>query len=203
MDITVASPASRLVHVVWSLQKPIKGYRRYFLSSKPNHQSHSKKTSVRLQSSLAIPSGMLATNHPGGLQTSLTSNYNCFLVIALYLLFAGFFLMLLLFFMFCPALHRIMVTFSDDHGTWPGLLCTIFLLAWYLLCLYLYFANKDWLNNRTPPCVRFQKRISQSQFSFHPLRTVMGITEIYGSKTWVLLNSFNLFLMNYFDCSDP
>ena len=45
--------------------------------------------------------------------------------------------------------------------------------------------------------VRFQKRISQSQFSFHPLRTVMDITEIFGSKLWVLFNSFNLFLIVY------
>ena len=44
-------------------------------------------------------------------------------------------------------------------------------------------------------CVWFQKRIRQLQFSFHLLRTVMGITKIYGSKMLVLLNSVNLLLM--------
>ena len=46
----------------------------------------------------------------------------------------------------------------------------------------------------------FQKKISQSQFSFHPLRTVMGTTKIYGSKMWVLLISFNLYLMSSTTC---
>ena len=42
----------------------------------------------------------------------------------------------------------------------------------------------------------FQKWISQSQFSYHPLRTEKGFSEIFGSKTWVLLISFNIFLMS-------
>ena len=48
-------------------------------------------------------------------------------------------------------------------------------------------------------CIRFQKRISQSQFSLLPLRTVKGITQICGSKMWVLLISFNLFFMSSAD----
>ena len=145
MGITVTSPALRLVHVVWSLQTPTKEFLKYFLPSKPNHLSHSKKTSVRLPSSLAIPSGMLATNHPGGPQSNLTSNCSCFVIavaciniffcICYYTLVACFCLLL--------ALHRIMVTFTDDHGTWPGLLCTIFFcLLDILLCLFIFLPIK-------------------------------------------------------------
>ena len=120
------------------------GFQRYFCSSKPNSKSL-KKNLRKLPSSLSIPYGMLATNHPGGLQTNLTSSYNCYAFA--FLLFAVFFFACFL--SFCLALHHIMVTIADDHGTWPGLMCTIFLLAWYLMCLHhaLYFANKDWLNN--------------------------------------------------------
>ena len=43
----------------------------------------------------------------------------------------------------------------------------------------------------------FRKWISQSQFSYHPLRTEKGFSETFGSKTWVLLNSFKYFLVKY------
>ena len=40
-----------------------------------------------------------------------------------------------------------MVTFTDDHGTWHGLLCTIFFACLYI-AVFVYIANKDWLNNK-------------------------------------------------------
>ena len=61
MGVTVTSPALRLADVVWLLQKPTKEFMSYFLPSKLNHLSQSKKnTSVRLTSSPAIPSVTLA-----------------------------------------------------------------------------------------------------------------------------------------------
>ena len=145
MDITVTSPALRLVHVVWSLQTPTNEFLRYFPPSKPNHLSHSKKTSIRLPSSLAIPSGMLATNHPGGPQTNLTFNCNCFVIavacIYMYIIFVYAIIFLLLCFCLLLALHCIMVTFTDDHGTWPGLLCTIFLACLIYCCACICFCQ--------------------------------------------------------------
>ena len=42
----------------------------------------------------------------------------------------------------------------------------------------------------------FQKWIRQAQFSYHPLRAEKSFSEIFGSKTWVLLESFKLSLMS-------
>ena len=64
------------------IQTPTKEFLRYFPPSLPNRVSHLKNTSIRLPSSLTIPSGMLATNQPGGPRTNLTSNCNCSLGIS-------------------------------------------------------------------------------------------------------------------------
>ena len=43
----------------------------------------------------------------------------------------------------------------------------------------------------------FQKWISQSQFSYHPLRTEKGFSKTFSLKMWVLLISFKLSLIHW------
>ena len=63
-------------------------------------------------------------------------------------------------------------------------------------------------NNQGASIGEFQKRISQLQFSYHPLRTEKGFSKIFGSNTWVLLNSFESLILNFeikilFSCFMP
>ena len=144
MGITVTSPALRLVHVVWSLQTPTKEFLKYFLPSKPNHLSHSKKTSVRLPSSLAIPSGMLATNHPGGHRATSPPT-----VIALSLLLHVYTLFLYVLLYFC-CLFLSFVSPAPYHGHlywWPwymtwAFVYNLFCLLDILLCLFIFLPIK-------------------------------------------------------------
>ena len=64
-------------------------------------------------------------------QTNLTSSYNRLLLLSCSLLCCFCFLFV------CLALHCIMVTIADDHGTWTGLVCTIFACLLDICSLYI------------------------------------------------------------------
>ena len=81
---------------------------------------------------------MLATNHQLNHRGGYRSTYPPAIIAFLSLLLicsCCFYIFVAFGFVFCLALHRIMVTFTDDHGTWSGFLCTICLLAWYILLI--------------------------------------------------------------------
>ena len=82
-----------------------------------------------------------------------------------------------------------------------------------LVSFFMNIASRTFEATIYPPCTRpwrcsnlarvlsyetaFQKCISQSEFSYHPLRAEKSFSEIFGSKSWELLDSFNLFLMSF------
>ena len=56
----------------------------------------------------------------------------------------------------------------------------------------IYDALLETPRTRMPPTDwEFQEWISQSQFSYHPMRTEKSFSKIFDSKIWVLLNSVN------------
>ena len=56
----------------------------------------------------------------------------------------------------------------------------------FTIHFYTHIKSKDTANGV------FQEWISQSQLSYHPLRTEKGFSKIFGHKTWVLLINFKL-----------
>ena len=135
MDITVTSPALRLVHVFWSLQTPTNEFLRYFPPSKPNQVTqNSDLIKIAILSSYTIWNALHKQSWRP--RTNLTSTAIALSLLFLHALCCNYNFVAL--FLSFPAPH---------HGHiywWPWYMIWAFVYNLFLLAVFVYIANKDW-----------------------------------------------------------
>ena len=109
----------------------------FFFLSKPNNLNHSIKASVRLASSLPIPSGMLTTNPPGGYGPTSPPVVIAVLSLLIILLICWYDIFVTFAFVFCLVLHisgPALLTMVHDLGFCVQSFCLLDIFFVYIFC---------------------------------------------------------------------